>query len=117
MSKYSPIKRQDNWFAGERKRFEWPITDASGNAVDLSGIDLEWRLLPHRGSVGVLLIKSPDDFETPEGDDHNIAVWEVDEDDYDDLTAGWMYHQLWDLTNNTCLSEGGAFLNPSSRSA
>lgn len=121
MAKYSPIRRSDNWFQGERKVFRWPITDAEGGPVDLTGLNLQWRLHAHRGSDLVYITVEPDDFDTPEGDDSSIAVWVVEDTTYTQdgattqIPAGWHYYELWELTSKTLLAHGGALLQRARR--
>jgi hypothetical protein len=121
MAKYSPITRADNWYQGERKRFSWPITDEAGDPVSLVGKELQWRLHRHQGSAFVFITIEPEDFEEPEGEGNNVAVWVVADTTYQDgadtlvIPAGYHYHELWNLTDNTLLSRGGALLQPARR--
>ena len=116
MAKYSPIRHRDNWFQGERKRFEWPIVDDEGSPLDLTGRELQWRLFPHSGSSKVLIELGPDDFEEPEGEEHNVAVWVLEDTTYTvgeetlHLPAAWYHFELWDKANNVLLSYAGAKL-------
>lgn len=104
---YSPITRTHGWYRNERKKFRFPVVDESGNPKSLSLLALQWRLLRHAGSDHVYM--TVDDFDI-EGEDNEVAVFEVSEDSYEGVPARWYYHELWDRSTHTLLAQGGALL-------
>ncbi len=110
MSIRSPITQTMRWYRYEDKTLDFTILDTDGDPVDLSGVDLSWRVLREAGSATVLYEKESPDI-TVMGADNNVARIEVEADEYDDLPAGIHYHVLWDRTNNLLLAEGEAWLN------
>lgn len=105
----SNITQELGWHRFEHKYLDITVTDAAGDPVDLSAVDLRWLLLHH----DVLLEKTSDVDGGIDvtGVDNNLARIEVEADDYDSIPAGVFRHELWDMTNELLLSFGTAWLN------
>lgn len=111
MSIRSDITQDSGWHFGEAKTLQITVTDAAGDPLNLSTLDLAWQVLRAQGSDTVYLLKT--DSITTDGDDDEIAVIEIDpETDYEDLMAGIHYHELWDLSDSLLLAYGDVFLIP-----
>lgn len=110
ISTYSPIRRKDGWYYGERKQFKHHIL---GEGVDLSSATLQLTIIPSKGSPTVLY--EQDGFDPIEGDG-DIVVWTYPETAYAPLTGGrWYYYELWDRSAHVLMAHGPVYLHRARR--
>jgi hypothetical protein len=115
------IDRAAEWHRFEKKRFKSPITE-NGVPVNLTGLALEWILIPNWRSVYASVPtnkrfnRTAGQFQAPEtpagGAFPSIAVWDVSDSESGALLDGWFYYELWDRTSDSKLVYGGALLQP-----
>jgi hypothetical protein len=112
MSREAAITAEMGWHRYEHKFLDIAILDDADAPVDMDTTDLRWLLLTETGGVTILeKLKSLGEITIVNDANDNIARIEIETpDDYDDLEAGWYYHELWDITNNLLLCYGDAFL-------
>lgn len=113
MSIRADITKSALWYRYENKTITITVVDADGVAVNLTGIDLSWRILRAQGSPTVLLAKTTSDGISISGAGNNIVTITIDVADYEDLPAGIHYHELWDSENDYLLSHGDVFIHDS----
>lgn len=107
----SPIRETDNWFIGEDKVFEYPVADAAGVAVPITGWALEWALR-YRPGDGAILTKTTGSGITITDGVGGVCQVAVADTDTDGLQAGRYWYALsrTDAGNEAVLAFGAAEL-------
>lgn len=106
----SDITKAYDWFYGEAKVLVITVLDTAGQPVNLGASTLEWKVTKQQGSSQVYLTKGTGgNGITVGGAGNNVVTITISAStDYDTLTAGIHYHELWDVGNNLLLSYGDA---------
>lgn len=104
----SDITKDHDWFHGEAKVITITVLDTAGQPVNLAASTLEWTVSRQQGSIQIYLTKGTGgNGITVGGAGNNVVTITIDAPaDYDDLSAGIHYHELWDVGNNLFLSYG-----------
>lgn len=112
MSVESPITSAYGWHRYETRNIDITVTDSAGTNVDLDGLSLQWLLLRQAGDAEsrAYLNKTSVSGITVTGVSDQVARIAIDDSEYDDLPAGYMYHELWDRDNDVLLAYGDAVL-------
>lgn len=110
----SSISKALGWWLHERKNFDYTVVDDAGDAVDLTGLALEWRLLTSRAASPALIEKTTGAGISVVGASNNIARVQIEVADYGDIRAGTYYCELWDRDADLLLSYGDVVLQQAS---
>jgi len=114
MSVESPITASHGWRRFETKAFAFTITDSADAAVNLTGVSLQWLLLRQAGDAESRAYINKTSA-TISGASNNIATVTVDDSEYDDIPAGYYWHELWDRDNDVMLCYGDVVLLPGTK--
>ena len=117
MGRYSPIIKEDEWFAGEKKLIRFKLEDEAGGPVDPSTWDFEWvvvqapreelKLISKTDAVGGgITLLGPDD------DDFYTVEITIEASDTADMETGEWFHTLWRTNEIAVLAYGEAVLQP-----
>lgn len=117
-----PITAADEWHFGERKSIDIRVTDEAGDPVDLTTIEMSWRVARTTESARPYIEKNTTlgEIEPVAADDDvggvkSIARCQVERDDYDlfPRKSGLWRHELVDDDTGLVLSYGPARILPS----
>lgn len=117
MTKNAPITYAEGWRRFEAKNIGITVLDDAGTAVNCSALTLEWRLLRQAGDAAsrAYIDKTKADGEiTVSGASSNVCTVAIAVADYDNVPAGYYWHELWDRGNDMKLAEGIAVLGEGS---
>jgi hypothetical protein len=114
------ITAEYDWHIYSRKDVRVRVFDEAGSPVDLSGIDLIWRVARDANGSAIYLTKGTEEeaitVEADESDPpgtSSVAVIRVEPDEYDGFPGpGYYWHELRDLTSQLLLSVGDVVLLP-----
>lgn len=112
----SDIPKSAGWIRYETKFITLPVLDDDGVAVDVSAIDLVWKLSREEGSNQVYLTKTSDiggGIQVAGADDNEVTIT-IQDTEYDTIPDGLYYHELWNATSSLRLTHGDAYLGRSS---
>lgn len=112
----SDIPKSAGWVRYETKFITLPVLDDSGVAVDVSGVDLVWKLSREEGSAQIYLIKTSEigGGIGVAGTNNNEVTITISDAEYVEISAGIYYHELWNATSSLRLTHGDAFISNSS---
>jgi hypothetical protein len=113
MSIRADIPKSANWYRYETKTITITVLTAAGAPVNLTSIDLSWRIMRAQGSSTIYLTRVTPTGISISGAGSNIAVINITVSDYTALPAGIHYHELWDSENDYLLAHGDAYIHAS----
>jgi hypothetical protein len=116
MAEHAPITKEQNWFIGEKKTFQYTIKNADGSPANIGSWDLEWTLRPAAESPTIFIRKTTASGINKTDAANGVCQVLIDPDDYDAVTGAGTFDtglKRTDGDNDSTLAFGEAVLQAS----